>query len=207
MKKMFMLIVLMLVFSSVFAESVILNDGRTLKGEVVGKKGGSIYLSSEGNIYLLTRDLVKQIKNDGNLTITKITYKKKDFVNDGVDITQLTPIGKREEVAGYDIPVAHIIQQPTHKTKMNLHTITLGLLFAGLAWDYFATAGDISDTIKDMEDLGVSNKEIDKVKKIKTRKIINGSLLSVASVVSFAVSFENVEIKASPTAVEVGYKF
>lgn len=207
MKKMLMLVVLMLVLSSVFAESVILNDGRILKGEIVGKKGDSIYLRSEGNIYLLPRDLVKQVKNDGNQSITKLTYKKKDFVKDSVDISQLTPLGEREEMVSYDKPVAYDMQQKKYKTKMNLHTVTLSILFAGMAWDYFATVGNLSDSIKEFEDMGASNKAIDKLKKEKTRKIINGSLLSVASVVSFAVSFENVEIKASPVAIEVGYKF
>jgi len=106
MKKMLMLVMLLLIVSSVFAESVILNDGRTLKGEIVGKKGDSIYLRSDGNIYLLTRSLVKQIKNDGNLTITKLTYKKKDFMDDGVDVTQLTPIGELEETVTYSKPGA-----------------------------------------------------------------------------------------------------
>ena len=216
MKKMLMLLVLMLMFSSIFAESVILNDGRILKGEIVGKKSDSIYFRSEGNIYLLTRDLVKQIKNDGNLTITKLTYKKKDYVKDGVDITQLIPLGEREEEVTYGKPVANNMH-PTHKTKMNLPLVGLSVLFGVCAWDYFVSASDINDAIKFnkdfLENSGGSiyeesyEKLIDNLEKAKTRKMITASFLTAASALSFGLSIESVEIKASPTSINLTYKF
>ncbi len=216
MKKMLMLLVLMLMFSSIFAELVILNDGRILKGEIVGKKSDSIYLRSEGNIYLLTRDLVKKIKNDGNLTITKLTYKKKDFVKDDVDISQLTPIGEREEAITYGKSVSNDMQ-PTHKAKMNLPIVGLSVLFGVCAWDYFASASDINDAIEFNKDFLENSsgsiyeesyeKLIDNLEKAKTRKMITASFLTAASALSLGLSIESVEIKASPTSIELGYKF
>lgn len=84
MKKMLMLIALLFMFTIVLGESVILNDGRTLKGEIIGKKGDQIYLDSEGNIYLIRRDLVQEIKNEGNQPITGLIYRKKDFMQNWV---------------------------------------------------------------------------------------------------------------------------
>jgi len=206
--------------STVWAETVILNDGRTLKGEIVGKEGDSIYFLSGGDLYLLTSDLIKQIKNDGNLTITKITFKKKDFINDDVDVTQLTPLPEIK-VINFSQPIGgvQIIQpyiqppnQPKYKTKVNFYSLILGVTFAGLAWDYFATAGEINDAIADLEEIedilqtDLSN-EIKEQRKIRTRKFITGSLLTATSAVSIVMSFESIEIKASPTAVELGYKF
>jgi len=209
MKKMLLLVVMLVMVLSVFAETVILNDGRNLKGEIVGKKGDSIYLSSGGSIHLLTRDLVKQIKNDGDLTITKLTYKKKDFMNEGIETAKLTPLSVRENVNYNEIlyPIDQAAMQPKYETKVNYHTIIFGVAFAGLAWDYFSTAGEFGDLIKDYEENNYPKKEIDKLKKQKTRKLINGSLFSIASAASFVVSFESIEIKATPTSIEVGYKF
>jgi len=124
MKKMLLLVVLVLMLSTIWAESVILNDGRILEGEIVGKKGDSIYLSSKGYTYLLSRDIVNQIKNNGNLTITKITYKKKDFMKNGVDITQLTPLGKLENAIIYDKPLVKKelnVLMPAKLTKQNIN--------------------------------------------------------------------------------------
>lgn len=216
MKKMFLMVVVVLMFSCLLAESVILNDGRTLKGEIVGKRRDSIYLQSEVDLYLLTRDIVKQIKNDGNLTITKLTYKKKDFLNKGVDITQLTPLPELEYVENSTVgfPLsgdqsfgAQAFMQPKYKTKVNFHNLILGAAFAGIAWDYFNTEDEIRELIEDYEELNYPKKEINKLKKQKNRKFISGVLSSAASIASFVFSFEDVEIKASPTAVEVGYKF
>lgn len=206
MRKMLTLIVLFLMFTIIWGESVILNDGRTLIGEIVGKKGDNIYLDSEGSIYLIRRDLVQKIKNEGNQPVTRLIYRKKDFKKEGMIFDSVIEIVSKDQFKKDGSVFMHGIQK-THETKLNWKTITLSMLFAGLAWDYFATAGDYSDTIKKMEDAGSPDKEIDKVKKIKTRKTITGSLLTAASVVSFAISFERVEIKASSTSVEIGYKF
>jgi len=126
MKKMLLLFVLLLIFSSAFTELVILNDGRTLQGEIVGKKGDSIYLRSNGNVYLLSRDSVYQIKNNGNLTITKLTFKKKDFEKDGVDIAQLTPLEKCEIVT-YGKPIVKkdkSVFMPAKLTKQNIEEMS-----------------------------------------------------------------------------------
>ena len=213
MKKVIVLVVMLMIVSSIFAEVVILWDGRLLRGEIVGKKDESIYLASNNNIYLIKLDFIEQIKNDSNQSTIGLVYRKKDFMNDGVETAQLTPLGKREVVTDDDYDVNDIYNpQLTYKAKMGVHSLTLSVLFAGLAWDYFATVGDISDSIdeyKDMEEqYGINySKTIKNLEKTKTRKIINGSLLTAASIISFAVSFENVEIKASPSSLEVGYKF
>ena len=123
MKKMLMLVVLVFMFSSVFAESVILNDGRILKGEIVGKNGDVIFFRSEGNTYFLTRDLVKQIKNDGGLTITKLTYKKNNFMENNIDVTQIIPIGEREEPITYDISDVVFDSQSEGISKDNIDGI------------------------------------------------------------------------------------
>jgi hypothetical protein len=200
----------------VWGESIILKDGRTFKGEIVGKKSDQIYLNSDGNIYLINRNLVKEIKNDGNQGITKLIYRKKDFKKEGMNfdsVIYLIPKYQIEE----DGSVFMSSTQMKYETKTNWKTITLSILFGTLAWDYFATVSDINKAInlnKELKDHTSNNdleklydEQIDKLEKTRTRKIINGSLLSVASVVSFSVSFEKVEIKASPTSVEIGYKF
>ncbi len=197
---------MLMIVSSIFAESVIFNDGRILKGEIVGKKGDSIYLMSKGTIYLIIRNIVMQIRNDRNQSITKLIYHKKNFTNDGVDLIRAIQVVIGNKDGNSNMPVTYNMQK-THKTLLNLHTVGLGILFAGLAWDYFATAGNLSDTIKEYEELGASNKAIDKLEKEKTRKSFNGLLLSAASIFSFAVSVEKVEIKASPTSLELGFKF
>ena len=208
MKRTFVLVVLLVMITMMFAESVILVDGRTLQGEIVAKKGDTIFLQSDGSIYQLTRNMVKQIKNDGNLGITKLTYKKKDFVREGFDLTNLTPLPIKEE---YDYTQVqyneNLFMQPKNVTKFNEQKLILGATFAVLAWDYFATSGDYSDLIKDAEDFDAPKKEIDKLKKQKLRKIINGSLLSAASFYFFITSKEIVEIKMSPVSLEIGYKF
>ena len=210
MKKMLIFIMLLIIVTAVWSESVILKDGRTFKGEIVGKKSDQIYLNSDGNIYLINRDLVKEIKNDGNQPVTGLIYKKKDFKKEGMSfdsVIELIPKYQFNEDGSFFMPG----MQKT-KTKVNWKPMLLSLLFAGLAWDYFATAGDISDAIdnlKEMEDdLNINlSKDIKAQEKIRTRKTITGSFLTAASIVSFAVSFERIEIKASPTAVEIGYKF
>ncbi len=98
MKKILVMIVLLFMFTIIWGESVILNDGRTLKGEIVGKKSDQIYLNSDGNIYLINRDLVKEIKNEGNQPVTGLIYKKKDFMQNWVgsqDVIEL--ISKTKE--------------------------------------------------------------------------------------------------------------
>ncbi len=211
MKKMLTLIMLLIMFTMVWGESVILNDGRTLKGEIVGKKGDSIYLDSEGNIYLLKRDLVKEIKNEGNQPITGLIYRKKDFKKEGMifdSVIEIIPKDQIKKDGSIFIPGI----QKTHETKLNWKPVLLSVLFGALAWDYFATSGDISDAIDDLkemeDDLNIDlSKDIKAQEKIRTRKTITGSFLTAASIVSFAVSFERIEIKASPTSVEIGYKF
>lgn len=80
MKKMLVFVVLLVMVTVVWSETVILNDRSTLKGEIVGKKGDQIYLDSEGTIYLINRDLVQEIKNEGNQPVTGLIYRKKDFM-------------------------------------------------------------------------------------------------------------------------------
>lgn len=211
MKKMLMLIMLLIMFTMVWCESVILKDGRTLKGEIVGKKSDQIYLNSDGNIYLINRNLIKEIKNEGNQPVTWLIFRKKDFKKEGMNfdsVIELIPKSKIKEDGSVFMPGNQI----KYETKTNWKTISLSILFGALAWDYFATVGDLNDGIDEWEKLediysADYSKEIESLEKQRTRKIINGSLLSAASVVSFAVSFEKVEIKASPTSVEIGYKF
>lgn len=184
--------------STVWAETVILNDGRTLKGEIVGKKGDSIYLRSEGNIYLLTRKVVEQIKNESNQPITETTYKKENFIQQGVDLNKYSQLALRSQLnEDGTLKINGAVKK--YETIVDLHKITLSVAFAVLAWDYFATADDIGASFDN-----VSNASL---KKIRSRKLINGYLLSIASVASVAFSFERVEIKASPTSLELGYKF
>lgn len=216
MKKMLFFIMLLIMVSAVWGESVILNDGRILQGEIVGKESDHIYLSSDGNIYLIKRNLVNEIKNDGNQPITSIIYRKKDFKKEGINFNSVIEIIPKHQIKE-DGGILMSGVQKTYETKLNWKPIMLSVLFGALAWDYFATAGDLNkdiDFYEDMKDIAnnddwidLYDKQIDKLEKRKTRKIINGSLLSAASVVSFAISFERVEIKASPTSVEIGYKF
>lgn len=211
MKRTLIFIMLLVMVSAVWGESVILKDGRTLKGEIVGKKSDQIYLNSEGNIYLINLDLVQEIKNEGNQPITGLIYRKKDFIQKWAksqDVIELIPKDQIKK----DLSVFRSGIQKTHETKMNWKPVLLSVLFGALAWDYFATAGDINDSIEDLKDMEDAlnidlGKDIKAQKKIKTRKTITASFLTAASVVSFAVSFERIEIKASSTSVEIGYKF
>lgn len=90
------------------------------------------------------------------------------------------------------------------KTELNLGMLAIGASLAVLAWDNFADAGDISDTIKDYKDLELNTSKLEKT---RSRKNSIGAVLAVSSIITFVYSFERVQVQASPTSLSLSYKF
>ena len=66
-------------FILVSAETVILNNFKRYEGRLVGKVDNVIYLEMKNNKIKIPKSKIFQIKNNAGATITRITYKKKDF--------------------------------------------------------------------------------------------------------------------------------
>ena len=81
MKKTIFMLVLIVMMSGIFAETVILKDGQNFTGKLAGKKDGFIYLQkSRNDIYRFRIGDIETIKNDAEQPITTIFLRKKDFL-------------------------------------------------------------------------------------------------------------------------------
>lgn len=118
MKKMMLIVVLVLLISTVFAETVILNNGKQLKGEIVGKNEDSIYLLNGAGLKKISFEAIETIKNEGGQPITKKIMRKKVFMN--------AEIGEYEiEEIQYSAPV--IMRSPAGNLKferLNIEEMT-----------------------------------------------------------------------------------
>ena len=82
MKKTIFMLVIIVLTSSIFAETIILKDGRNFEGKIVGKNEGYLYLQTDKKIYKINYDGIETIKNNAEQPVTTIFLRKKDFIKD-----------------------------------------------------------------------------------------------------------------------------
>jgi len=91
------MLVIIVLTSSIFAETIILTDGQNFTGKLVGKKDGFIYLQKNENaIYRFKTGDIETIKNDAEQPVTTIFMRKKDFMN--VDEKQAKTIESTKKI-------------------------------------------------------------------------------------------------------------
>ena len=198
MKKLVFAALMLIMTLSLFGETVILKDGRRITGELVGKQNETIYLQTETELLSITKTQINEIKNDADLPITNLTWKKKDFAKAEL----IDPVEVKVES---QLIEKHTIKTvPQYKTNINYLKISTGIAFGILALDYFAQVGDISDAIESYDDLGISTKKLESQ---KGRKTLCGIIFSGVAIGFTASSFEKVEMQVSPTSLNLSYKF
>jgi hypothetical protein len=212
MKKLLLSSVLLLfIFSTVWAEYVVLKDGRSLEGKLLGKKGNTVYLEKADEILAIDRSLINNIKNDGNQPIMRIFWGREE------DLQKDFPSAKEVKFSSDTASSKTRFKNnraPFQQTEYKVRWVNFGvsLLSGFLAWDYFAEASDIQqniDSIKkhDLDDNNYYSELKDDLKVTRTRKEVCGSVFAVVSFICFATSLEKIEIEASPTSLSLSYKF
>jgi len=206
MKKIILSIIMIGLTYALFADIITLKNESVFNGTIIGKQGNVIYIKTkdllETKFFAIDQGTIAQIIDDDIQLNTNQFFIKKDFSNDINlnNISNLSHIKFRNS-----LNLNELNNTKYYKNKVNYEYLILGVAFGFLAWDYFAEVSDISDQINYLEEYGT---EIDKSKLTKTqsRKFITGLALSASSVFSFIVSFEKVEVKATPNSINMSYK-
>lgn len=210
MKKLLLSSVLLLfIFSTVWAEYVVLKDGRIMEGKLLGRKGSTLYLKQEDEVLAISRDVINNIKNDGNQPITRIFWGREEDLEKGYPSAKSVSLQTEQ-----DKPKFHKGTFPIQQTEYKVRWVNFGvsLLSGFLAWDYFAEASDIQqniDSIKkhELDDNNYYSELKDELKVTRIRKVICGSVFAAASFICLTTTLEKVEIEASPTSLSLSYKF
>ena len=97
MKKLVVFTVLLIMTFSLFSETVILKDGKQFTGYLDGKQGDVIYLQTDDDLLAISKSAIKEIRNNGNQPVTSLIWKKKDFMNEDLDLENVTTIESNEK--------------------------------------------------------------------------------------------------------------
>ena len=204
MKKQFILLMLLMMTVGLFAEIVILKDGKEISGEIVGKTDDFILFKVGKNIEQINFAIIKSIRNDGNQPITKLWIKHKNFENSSFDLTNIKTSYSKEKNENF------VNDKKQYKTKLNWAHFITGVTFGYLAYLNFDNIEDPDKYVEGMEQYMTDSQidiEKDKIKDINTFYIKHGIIFSVASIINVSYSFEKVEISVSASSAEVSYKF
>jgi len=206
MKKLLLSSVLLLfIFSTVWAEYVVLKDGRILEGKLLGRRRTIVYLGKDNEVLAIEQSTIHDILNDDKQSIMSVFWEQDELEYGYLSANSVT-LKTEQDKTNYlkgTFPITH---------KIKGINIAVGFLSGFLAWDYFAEASDIQqniDAIKkhDLDDNDYSSELKDDLKVTRTRKEVCGSVFAVVSFICFATSLEKVEIEASPTSLSLSYKF
>jgi hypothetical protein len=211
MKRLFIVLLVMVMVGSLFSEQVMLKNGAVLKGDIRGKSGDKIYIyyPSREIFVGISNDILRKITDENDNDITANILERDNFNQDidfsnCYDYAQLDKSNPKPVQPILDLKGIKYDDSSISYTKLNPAMLALGASLAVLAWDSFADAGDISDTIKNYKDLGLKTSKLEKT---KDRKNAIGAVLAVSSIITFVYSFEEVEVQASPTSLSLSYKF
>ena len=218
MKKTIFMLVIIVLTSSIFAETIILNDGRNFEGKIVGKKDGFIYLQKNEKIFRFFQNNIETIENDSEQPIMTIFMRKKDFMKINPNELNITEIALQKN---YIINHKKITKKSTkydfyikYDLKMLPVTIISGFLtFRSIqALSYYQNEIDNTKKTLDSEyitddEKSVYKETLEEIKKMKNNEIMNAIAFGSSTVLSLAISFKKVEIKANPTSVNVSYRF
>ena len=204
MKKIIFLIIMIGFTYTLFADSITLKNERIFDGTIIGKQGNVIYIKTGDfpriKLFAIDRNTIDQIIDDGNQIDANQFFIKQDFS----DVYDLNNLSNYSHIRLKDsLDQNNIIITKGFKRKIHSEYIILGITFGFLAWDYLAEASEISDIISNVD----NGTDTSKLRKTLDRKIITGLALSASSVFSFIASFEKVEVKATPSSINMSYKF
>lgn len=214
MNKLIITIILSLLLTSLFSETIILQNGKEISGEIIAKMDDVIYLKVGDTIEQLKFSQIKSIRNDGYQPITKLWIKHANFKNDSIDLTNINTSYMEEEdiVLTNDLNKFTINEEKKYKTRLNWAHFVTGVTFGYFAYLKFDAIQDVDESIDDMAHImNMNENQIKYQKEIieESNKscIKYGIIYSITSIINVAYSFEKVEIEISPSSAEISYKF
>ncbi|MBI9030540.1 hypothetical protein JEZ13_00855, partial [bacterium] len=152
---------------------------------------------------------IESIFAEDETDITEQTFALENF-NNQIDEFNLFNLGSIEYGNKKNLTVSnhYRVGNKIYKTKVNPVYLALSACLVALAWDSYSEASDLSKAIEDYEEFEeFDDIDTSELKKDRTRKNVVGTICVISSIISFTASFEQVEIKASPNSVTLGYRF
>ncbi|MBI9031045.1 hypothetical protein JEZ13_03420, partial [bacterium] len=149
---------------------------------------------------------IESIFAEDETDITEQTFALENF-NNQIDEFNLFNLGSIEYGNKKNLTVSnhYRVGNKIYKTKVNPGMLAISLSLIALAVDSYSEASDLSKAIEEFEEF--DDIDTSELKKDRTRKNVVGTICVISSIISFTASFEQVEIKASPTSVTLGYRF
>lgn len=203
MKKVVSLIFIIMMVGCVFGANVFFKNGKHFNGHIRGKSDEAILLFDESinkfmKIYFYE---IHQIYDEDGSDITEQTFAIDDFENN-IDYTNIYTT--KQSLESNNTNHLSLLADNKQDYKFNFRAGLITLPLIALSWNFFSEASDLSDAIKfaGSNDLPTSN-----LNKEKNRKSALGAICAATGLINFVLSFEEVEFKASPTSVGLGYGF
>ena len=202
MKKIFMALVLFLFVGLVFGTAIHLKDSKILYGHIRGRTDNHIILY-DYTIDTFVKIEISKIESIFAADESDITDKTLNMTNfdNNIDYSNL-----------YNINSINFQQKIKSKQEslwykeydFNFRSGLISIPLFALSWYFFQEAYHIKKTIKDWNDLDLPTSGL---KKERNRKDVMGVICGLSGFINFVLSFEKVEIQASPTSVSLGYRF
>jgi len=187
MKKIF---IVFFVFSVVlFADNIHMKNGSVYFNVLITKKTdyAVIFNYNGAKTAVDIKDIlrIEEIPFDVNVS-SYFTYK-------GVKLTDPNPIE----------PFKLKSFEP-ETTMPNKNFLLVSALSGVLAWDYFKEASDITSMIDEFKKNGIKTENLETT---RGRKVLIGIASALVCIASVIISFDTVEITATPNSLSVSYNF